>query len=161
MEILSFPDPNLFIQCKEITVFGPELKVLLESMWETMIENRGIGLAANQVGLDYRMFTMFGPEDEKLFIVNPKIVMKSIAPANLKEGCLSARGEFLMLEERSHIVQILYRDETGAVKTGTFSGIHAVCVQHEIDHLDGKSYLQSDSLSRQVKRKLARKWDLK
>lgn len=158
MDILKFPHPNLFVQCKEVTVFGPELKVLLESMWETMVNNNGIGLASNQVGLDYRMFTMQGPEKEKLFIVNPKIVVASNISANLKEGCLSAPGEFLVLDERSHIVQIIYQDETGGVRGGTFKGLYAVCVQHEMDHLEGKSHLQAKSLTRQVKRQMQRKW---
>lgn len=161
MEILKFPHPNLFVKCKEVTVFGPELKILLESMWETMVNAKGVGLAANQVGLDYRIFTMLGPEEEKLFIVNPKIVNRSNDFANLREGCLSSPGEFLMLEERCGKIQLLYQDEAGAVKTGIFAGIHSVCVQHEIQHLNGESYLQSKSLSRQVKRQLARKWGLK
>jgi peptide deformylase len=158
MEVLKFPHPNLFIKCKEVTVFGPELKVLLESMWDTMISKNGMGLASNQVGLDYRMFTMKGPEEEKLFIVNPKILVSGRAQANLKEGCLSAPGEFLILGERAMWVQILYQDETGAPHSQTFGGIHSVCVQHEIDHLDGKSHLQSKSLTRRVRREMKRKW---
>ena len=158
MEILKYPHPNLFIQCNEVTVFGPELLVLLESMWETMHKHKGLGLASNQVGLNYRMFTMLGPENEKLFIINPKIILQSKMQANVKEGCLSAPGEFLMLNERTMWVQIMYQDETGGVRSGKFQGLHAVCVQHEMDHLDGKSHLQSKSLSRQVRRGLAKKW---
>lgn len=161
MEVLKFPNPHLFIPCNEVTVFGPELKVLLDGMWDTMIGKNGIGLASNQVGLSYRMFTMVGPEEEKYYIVNPKIIGKSESKANQREGCLSAPGEFLTLGERSLWVQIVYRDETGGVRSGAFNGIHAVCVQHEIDHLDGKSHLQSKSLSRMVRRKLAKKWGLK
>lgn len=158
MDVLKFPHPNLFITCKEVTVFGPELKVLLEAMWETMISKNGIGLASNQVGLDYRMFTMKGPEEEKLFIVNPKILVSAKTQANLKEGCLSAPGEFLILGDRASWVQILYQDETGTPRTGIFGDIHSVCVQHEMDHLDGKSHLQSKSLTRRVRRELQRKW---
>lgn len=161
MEILKFPNPNLFIQCREVTVFGPELKTLLESMWETMISKNGIGLASNQVGLDYRMFTMLGPEEEKLFIVNPKVVHKSNIPANKKEGCLSAPGEFLILPERSHAIQIIYQDETGGLRGGIFHDLHAVCIQHEMDHLDGKSHLQSKSLPRHIRRQMKRKWGIK
>lgn len=161
MEILKFPNPHLFIPCKEVTVFGPELKVLLESMWDTMTAKNGLGLASNQVGLSYRMFTMLGPENEKLFIVNPKILKRSESSANKKEGCLSAPGEFLILPERSMWTQILYQDETGGVRSGTFSGLHSVCVQHEIDHLDGKSHLQSKSITRAKRRELARKWGIK
>ena len=161
MEILKYPNKSLFNVCKEVTVFGPELKVLLESMWDAMSDKRGMGLASNQVGLDYRMFTMVGPENEKLFIVNPKVVAKSSTSANLKEGCLSAPGEFLVLPERSHIIQILYNDETGGLRTGIFRDLHAVCVQHEMDHLEGKSHLQSKSLTRQMRRQMCRKWGIK
>lgn len=161
MEILKFPSEELFIPCSSVTVFGPELLILLESMWHTMTINNGIGLASNQVGLNYRMFTMLGPEGEKLFIINPKILKKSETSANMKEGCLSAPGEFLILPERAHIVQIMYQVADGSHRTGIFTGIHAVCVQHEIDHLDGKSHLQSKSLSRQVRRQLQRKWGIK
>lgn len=161
MNILKFPHPNLLIECKEVSVFGPELKVLLESMWDTMMNKNGLGLASNQVGLDYRMFTMQGPENEKLFVVNPKIINRSTQGANQKEGCLSAPGEFVILNERSMWVQIIYQDETGGLRGGTFRGLHAVCVQHEIDHLDGKSHLQSKSLPRARRRQLAKKWGLK
>jgi len=161
MEILKFPHPSLFKVCREVTVFGPELKTLLESMWETMMSKNGVGLASNQVGLDYRMFTMLGPDEEKFFIVNPKIILQSSTPANFKEGCLSAPGEFLILAERTMWVQIMYQDENGTPRSGKFQGLHAVCIQHEIDHLDGKSYLQSKSLVRAKRRELAQKWKLK
>lgn len=161
MEILRFPHPMLFTVCQEVTVFGPELRVILESMWTTMTDNCGLGISGNQVGLPYRMFTMRGPENEKLFIVNPKIVTRSNIPANLKEGCLSSPHEFLVLPERSHAIQILYQDETGGMRSGIFKDIHAVCVQHEMDHLLGKSHLQSKSLSRQMRRQMARKWGIK
>lgn len=160
MDVLKFPHPNLFIQCQPVTVFGQELKVLLESMWETMIKHGGIGLASNQVGLHYRMFTMIGPDEEKLLIVNPKLMVKSDVLANHREGCLSAPGEFVVLKERSRIVQIIYQDETGAPRSGIFSGIHAVCVQHEMDHLDGKSHLMSKSIPRAKRRELSKKWKL-
>lgn len=161
MQIIKFPSSELFQKCSEVSVFGPELKVLLDSMYQTMIEANGIGLAANQVGLKFRMFVMFGPNNERLNIVNPTIVSKSIAPANLKEGCLSAPGEMLVLEERRTWVQLKYQDETGTEQKKMFHGIHAVCVQHEIDHLNGKSYLQSKSLHKAKRKELAKKWDLK
>lgn len=161
MEILKFPNPHLFLPCKEVTVFGSELKTLLDSMWDTMTKHSGLGLASNQVGLEYRMFTMVGPEKEKMYIVNPKIILKSKVPANFKEGCLSAPGEFILLRERTMWVQMIYQDETGAIHSGTFSGMHAVCVQHEIDHLDGKSHLQSKSIPRAKRRQIFRKWGVK
>ena len=161
MKIIKFPHPNLFIPCTEVTVFGDELKILLETMFLTMKKHKGIGLASNQVGLNFRMFVMIGPEDEKIFLVNPKIVSRSSQPANLREGCLSAPGEYLELKERAAWVKVEYQDETGKNETKVFKELHAVCVQHEIDHLDGKSHLQSKSIPRAKRREIARKWGIK
>lgn len=161
MQILRFPDPALFVECSEVSVFGPELKLLLESMYETMVNGNGIGLAANQVGLTFRMFTMRTEKDEKLFLVNPKIVRRSVISANAREGCLSAPGEFLVLEERAAWVKVEYQDETGTQKEKVFHGLESVCVQHEIDHLNGKSHLQSKSLNKAKRKELAKKWGIK
>jgi peptide deformylase len=158
MKILQFPDPRLFTKCEDVSGFGPELLNLLNGMWQTMTGSRGIGLAANQIGVSIRAFTMLGPNNEKLFIVNPKIIKKSEVPANLKEGCLSAKGEFLILDERVDSVDLEYQNETGEKIICTFTGIYAVCCQHEIQHLDGESFLQSKSLSRQLRRQMQRKW---
>jgi peptide deformylase len=160
MNILKYPDPNLFRICAEVTVFGPELIVLLESMWEAMREERAIGLASNQVGLTFRMFAM-KYNDEKLFVVNPKILRRSQAPANLKEGCLSAPGEFLIISDRAAWVEVRYQDEKGALHTRVFQGIHSVCAQHEVDHLDGKSHLQSKTIAKKARLELAKKWGFK
>lgn len=161
MKILKFPDPALFQACKEVSVFGPELKTLLDSMWETMFEGSGIGLAANQVGLTFRMFTMIGPDNEKLYVVNPKILKRSVVPANLKEGCLSAPGEFLILDERSSWIKLSFQDETGKEHERVFKGIHSVCVQHETDHLNGLTYLASKSLHKAKRKELAKKYGIK
>lgn len=161
MKILKFPSEELFQKCTEVSVFGPELKVLLDSMWETMVTGNGMGLAANQVGLTFRMFTMLGPEAEKIYIVNPKILKKSVVPANLQEGCLSAPGEMLTLSERASWVKVKFQDETGKEHERVFKGIHSVCIQHETDHLEGKSHLQSKSLIKVKRKALAKKWGIK
>lgn len=161
MKVVKFPHPALLTPCKAVTVFGPALAILLEGMYDTMLQERGLGLSANQVDLSFRMFTMAGPKEEKLYIVNPEIIKKSIAPANLREGCLSAPGEFLVVPERSSWVELKYQDETGKSHNRVFQGIHAVCVQHEVDHLDGKSHLQAKSLSKKVRQDVARRWGLK
>jgi len=161
VDILKFPDPSLFRKCDDVTVFGPELKILLEGMWEAMLKRGGLGLAANQVGLHCRMFVMGGVDSEKLYIINPKIVQKSEISANLKEGCLSAPGEFLILSERAAWIQIDFQDEKGQMNRRVFQGLHAVCVQHEMDHLDGKSHLQSKSIPKAQRKLLAKKWGLK
>jgi peptide deformylase len=161
MELLKFPHPSLFNVCRDVTVFGDELKVLLEGMWTIMLKGGGLGLASNQVGLDYRMFVMADPDNKKLFLVNPKITNKSLAPANIREGCLSAPGEFLLLNERVFWVQVEFQDEKGEKKIRVFKGLHSVCVQHEIDHLDGKSHLMSKSIPKAKRKELYKKWGLK
>ena len=161
MEILKFPDPSLLRKCNEVTVFGQELKILLEGMWDAMLKRDGLGLAANQVGLHFRAFVMSGVDDEKFFIINPKMVAKSEVSANMKEGCLSAPGEFLILAERSIWVQIDFQNERGQIIRRVFHGLHAVCVQHEMDHLEGKSHLQSKSIPKAQRKALAKKWGLK
>jgi peptide deformylase len=161
MELLKFPDKNLFNVCKEVTVFGNELTVLLDGMWEVMIKGGGLGLASNQVGLEYRMFVMAGPGNEKIFFINPKIISRSKVPANMREGCLSAPGEFLLLSERSIWVQVEFQDHKGEQKSRVFKGLHSVCVQHEIDHLDGKSHLMSKSIPKAKRKELYKKWGIK
>lgn len=161
MEILKYPDPSLFKVCSEVTVFGPELLTLLEAMWAAMLKRGGLGLAANQVGLHFRAFVMAGVDSEKLFVINPKIIKQSEVPANLKEGCLSAPGEFLVLKERATWVQVDFQDEKGQLTRRVFHGLHSVCVQHEIDHLNGKSHLMSSSIPKKQRKELYKRWGIK
>ena len=83
------------------------------------------------------------------------------ASADLKEGCLSAPGEFLELAERVAWVVVKFQDETGKEFIKTFDGIWSVCIQHELSHLEGESFLQSKSLKKSVRKMLAKKWELK
>lgn len=161
MKILRYPDPFLLKACDPVLVFDERIKATLDEMWETMTSANGIGLAANQVGILYRMFTMLGPDEEKLYMLNPQILKRSEIPAAKTEGCLSAPGEFLELDERASWVLVEFQDETGTVKQRVFRDIHSVCVQHEIDHLDGKTHLLSPTLSSKDRKKLAKKWGLK
>jgi peptide deformylase len=160
MEILKYPDPHLFIPCKEVTVFTPELKILLDSMWETMKIERGLGLAANQVGLSYRMFTMEGPNNEKLYIVNPKILDSAKTPSSVAEGCLSAPGQMIKLY-RPLWVKLSFFNENGEQQERVFHDVFSVCVQHEMEHLSGKSYLQNKAIPKKLRMFLAKKWGLK
>jgi peptide deformylase len=161
MEILKYPHPSLFKKCDPVTVFGPELKVLLDSMYEIMVEKHGMGLAANQVGLLYSMFVMLTWDEDVLYVINPRIIRKSLVSAKLSEGCLSAPGEYLQLDERSEWVEIEFQNEKGELQKRVFNAIFAVCVQHEMDHLNGKSHLQSRSLPKMKRKMLAKKWGFK
>ena len=158
MEILKFPHPSLFEKCVEVTVFGPELKALLGAMAEAMIKYNGVGLAANQVGLHYRMFVMRDKHDHIVNLVNPVIIALSDSPANIKEGCLSAPGEFFLLSERKQWVQVEFQDEKGHTHRRVFEDLYAVCVQHETDHLDGVCFLESTSIPKKIRKELNKKW---
>ena len=160
MRILKFPDPELLRPCVPVNVFGPELLSLLDNMWDTMYAAYGMGLAANQVGLPWRMFVMEGPKDERIYLVNPVIINQSKATVNLKEGCLSAPGEFIAIPTRASWVHVSYQNEKGEAKSAVFSGIWAVCVQHEIGHLDGESFLTNRSIPKKVRQELKNKWRL-
>lgn len=161
MKILKYPHPALLKVCTPVESIDMLAKELLDEMWETMVEHEGMGLAANQVGVTLRMFVMTGVVGERINFINPKIINRSIAPAEKVEGCLSAPGEYLQLDERAEWVQVQFQDENGAEHIKMFTGIHSVCVQHEIDHLDGKTHLASSTLSSKDRKILAKKWGLR
>ena len=144
----------------KITVFGEELKVLLDAMYDAMKANRGLGLAANQVGLLHRMFVMEGPEG-RIDLVNPVITWSSVVGANLKEGCLSAPGDFIIVPSRKEKIQIQYQNEKGEPQVKVLSGLYAVCAQHEIDHLDGQIFFTNKSIPKNKRQPLMKKWGTK
>jgi peptide deformylase len=157
--IVEFPHPVLKQRCEEVTSFGGELAELLDDMRDTMLEAEGLGLAANQVDVSLRAFTMLVPpegEDEVdadtefLELVNPKITGRR-GEIRFEEGCLSFPGisEAIL---RSAEVDVSFQDRSGAAQTRTFRDVAAVCVQHELDHLDGVTFLERLS---PLKRRLA------
>lgn len=160
MKILNYPDKALQTKCEPVTVFGEELKTILDGMWDTMKENKGVGLAANQVGILRNMFVM-AVGDTRVNLVNPQIVWSSETPAMLREGCLSAPGEFLVVFDRADSVIVEFQNHHGDSLRRRFEGLHAVCVQHEIEHLQGLNFMESKSLSNKTKKHLAKKWGMK
>lgn len=159
MNLLLFPNPLLFQETSEVLVFGEELQVLLDAMWEIMEANKGLGLAANQIGIDLSMVVMKGPNG-RLNLVNPEIFGKSRLPANLKEGCLSAPGDFIVVSDRVEWVQVNYQDEKGHEKMAVFKGLYSVCIQHELEHLEGKSFMENKSIPKSIRKGLQKKWGL-
>lgn len=160
MKILKFPDPKLLTPCDAVVNFDKTLLSILDSMWEIMKDAKGIGLAANQVGISLDAFVMEGPNG-RLNMVNPYISVESEALANMKEGCLSTPGEFVVVPGRAKWVQVIYQDEKGNNKSLILEGIHAVACVHEIEHLDGKSFLQHSSFPKSVRKRYEKKWGLK
>jgi peptide deformylase len=135
-------------KCKNVEKIDDNTRVTLDKMLKTMYENRGIGLAANQVGLTERLVVIDLQEDDvknPIFLVNPEIVWKSKETACGEEGCLSVpseRAEVIRFKE----VKVKYLDKDGTEKTIEADGLLAVCLQHEIDHLNGKIFI--DHLSK-------------
>lgn len=119
---------------------GKDATYLAFSLTETMSKYGGLGLSANQVGLKDRVCVInMGEEAWAMF--NPRIVSTSIVPAEFSEGCLSYPGLYLKVN-RSNSITVEFQALNGGVVRKDFDGLTAVCVQHELDHLDGVLYSQ-------------------
>ena len=154
LTILEFPDPRLRTRAAPVTEFDPALKKLAADMLETMYEAPGIGLAATQVNV-YRQILVLDVSEEKdqpMVIVNPKIVSRE-GSQTYQEGCLSVPGIFADVD-RADRVRVEAEDVDGKPFTIDADGLLAVCIQHEMDHLEGKLFV--DYLS-PLKRELVRK----
>ncbi len=154
LDILHFPDPRLRQRALEVDKVDNELRGLIDDMFATMYQAPGIGLAATQVNVHKRVIVIdvSQEQDEPRVFINPEILAKD-GIEEMDEGCLSVPGVYERVQRAEHIkVRALNRDgETFELETG---GLLAVCIQHEIDHLDGKLFV--DYLS-QLKRQRIRK----
>ncbi len=166
LEILTYPDPRLAQVSKPVTEFGTTLQKICDDMLETMYEAPGVGLAAPQVNIHKQLVVIDieyeSSEDEPpvlsnknpLILVNPKIISRE-GEQICKEGCLSVPGEY---EEvvRAEKVVVEYQDVNGNPHTLEAEGYLAVAVQHELDHLDGRLFIDRLSMmkSRSIKRRL-------
>jgi len=148
-EILTVPDPRLKQKAAPVASVDDAARALMDDMLETMYAASGVGLAATQIGVPQRIVVMdiSGPDAEKAprFFVNPEIVWKSEETLPYEEGCLSV-PEFYDEVERPARVRVCYFDYDGKAVEEEAEGLFAVCVQHEIDHLDGVLFI--DHLSR-------------
>ncbi|WP_343320110.1 peptide deformylase [Arthrobacter sp. TMP15] len=142
MAILSIRiigDPVLRTSTEEVSTFGPELEKLIEDMRQTMIDVRGAGLAAPQIGVNKRIFT-YSVDGEEGYVINPVLVASDdMAPAE-PEGCLSVPGLGFTVA-RHRWVRVTGVDMYGQPIDLEATGTLAKCFQHECDHLDGKLYV--------------------
>lgn len=140
LPIIHAPDPRLKVKSKPVEVFDEGLRQTLADMLETMYAAPGIGLAAIQVGIAKRMLVIdIAREDAPkapLKIVNPEIVGVSEEDKVWEEGCLSLPEQYAEVT-RPEWIEVAYQDETGAKQLIKADGVLAVCLQHEMDHLDG------------------------
>jgi peptide deformylase len=157
--ILSIPDPVLRKVSEPVAVFDAPLRTLAQDMLETMYDAPGIGLAAIQIGVPLRVFVIdLAKQDEPkapMVIVNPEIVSVSEEMSTYEEGCLSI-PEYYEEVERPSGVRLKYQDETGRAHEIDTEGLLATCIQHELDHLDGKLFI--DYLSKLKRDRVIKKF---
>lgn len=157
LEILKFPDPRLRKKGVEVKEVTPELQQLAKDMLETMYDSRGIGLAAAQVNVQVRLIVLdtrpkengrYKPEEQTelekaieqpLVLFNP-VVTKKVGKTTYEEGCLSVPTYFETVE-RADVITVEALDINGKKISFEADGLLAICIQHEIDHLDGKLFI--------------------
>ena len=149
LNILRYPDARLHKVAAPVTVFDESLKKLVADMAETMYAAPGIGLAATQVDVHKQVIVIDVSElrDSLLVLINPEIVETS-GVSDIEEGCLSVPGIYETLE-RAERVKVRAYDQNGNAFTLEAQGLLAVCIQHEMDHLKGKVFIESLSQLKQ------------
>ena len=143
LNILCYPDPRLHKVAKPVTEFDDKLRTLVADMLETMYKSEGVGLAATQVDVHQRLVVMDTSEErnQPTVLVNPEITWSSAERIKGEEGCLSVPGIYDGVE-RAVAVKVKAADEHGTVRELEAEGLMAVCVQHELDHLMGKVFVE-------------------
>lgn len=143
LTILRYPDPRLHTVAKPVATVDERLHQLVQGMFATMYEAAGIGLAATQVDVHERLIVIDVSEtrDQPMVLINPEIVWASAETRIGEEGCLSVPGIYDGVE-RSLAVRITALDLDGKRQTHEAEGMLAVCIQHEMDHLMGKVFVQ-------------------
>lgn len=142
LKILEFPDPRLRTVAKPVTVVDDRIRQLTDDMLETMYAAPGIGLAATQVNVHERVLVMDISEEHNnpMVFINPEIEVLGPEEQEYQEGCLSVPGFFEEVNRPANI-RITALDREGKAFEILPDGLLAVCVQHEIDHLDGKLFV--------------------
>lgn len=142
LPILEFPDPRLRTVAEPVSEFNDELRQLIKDMFETMYDAPGIGLAATQINVHQRIITIDTSEEknEPLVVINPQIEVLAEETEKMQEGCLSVPG-FYEDVVRPNKILLTAQDENGDSYTLEADDLLAVCIQHEIDHLDGKLFV--------------------
>jgi len=164
-EIVVYPDKRLKLISKEVDAFNGALHDLLDDMYETMRAKNGVGLAAIQVGVEQRVLIINvplevedgehdQPKENTLEMINPVIVEKE-GTEKFQEGCLSIPGVYEDIERAKH-VKVEYFDRDGNKQAIEDDGFLAVAMQHEIDHLDGKVFIEK--LSYIKRKKFEKEW---
>ena len=143
LPILCYPDPRLNKLAVPVPVVDERIRALVADMLATMYEAKGIGLAATQVDVHQRLIVMDVSEERNapLVLINPELVWTSAERHLNEEGCLSVPGIYDGVE-RFDAVHVRAQDEHGEVRTIEAEGMLAICIQHEMDHLLGKVFVE-------------------
>ena len=143
LPILQYPDPRLHKVAKPVAVVDDRIRKLVRDMAETMYDAPGIGLAATQVDVHERVVVIDLSEDNKKLqvFINPEILWSSSECKTYEEGCLSVPGVYDEVERPAN-VKVRALDENGKPFEVDADGLLAVCIQHEIDHLNGKMFVE-------------------
>ncbi len=156
LEILHFPDPRLRKKARPVDKVDDQIRQTVGDMLETMYAAPGIGLAATQVNIQLQIIVMDISENKNapLCLINPEIVAKE-GEEEMQEGCLSVPGVFETVQ-RAEKITVKALDENGNVITQEANGLLAVCIQHEMDHLEGLLFVDylSPLKRERIKKKL-------
>ncbi|RUM74053.1 MAG: peptide deformylase [Sulfurovum sp.] len=164
-EVVIYPDKRLKTVSKEVERFDAELHELLDDMYDTMIARNGVGLAAIQIGVDKRALIINVPLEDKdpehaqpkentLEMINP-VIIEADGKEKFQEGCLSVPGFYEDVERHKHVI-VEYYDRHGKKQTIEDDDFLAIAMQHEIDHLDGKVFVER--LSYIKRKKFEKEW---
>ena len=156
LDILEYPDTRLRTVAKPVAEVNDEIRKIVDDMLETMYHAQGVGLAATQVDIHQRIVVMDLSEegDDPLVLINPSYEGVGENKSELQEGCLSVPG-FYELLDRFDKVRLTALNRDGEEYTTELDGLAAVCVQHELDHLKGKLFV--DALSRMKQDRIRKK----
>lgn len=159
LSILRYPDPRLHTVAQPVQAFDARLQQTIDDMFETMYDAKGIGLAATQIDVHERLIVIDVSEerDQPLVLINPEITWSSPERVKGDEGCLSVPGIYDGVE-RAASVKVKALDRHGKAQTLEAEDLLAVCIQHEMDHLLGKVFVEYLSPLKQgrIKTKLAK-----
>ncbi|SES63012.1 peptide deformylase [Thorsellia anophelis] len=141
LSVLQFPDERLRTKAKKVETISADLQTFIDDMLETMYAEEGIGLAASQVDHHIRLVVIdiSDERNEPLVLINPEILDKK-GETGIEEGCLSVY-EYRALVPRAQWVKIRAQDRNGKMFELEADGLLAICIQHELDHLDGKLFV--------------------
>jgi peptide deformylase len=158
LTILEFPDPRLRTRADPVESVDDGLRTLIDDMFETMYEAPGIGLAATQVDVHKRLLVVdLATDDSQPYaLINPQILEKDGATIT-EEGCLSVPGYYEAVERAEHI-RVRFLDRNGDEVEMEADGLLAVCIQHEMDHLEGKLFVDylSEAKRQGIRKRLVR-----